>query len=185
MEQQDQRYLSHPEITAAFTGYRPQKLPNHGSLPVQQELGERLEKALRLCIGRGYTIFLNGCMSGWDILAAETVLALRETVPAVACVTVAPFRKDYFENDNWTPEWKKRALSVFERSDWAFSLSDHYSKGIYYHRDRFLVDHASLVLCYYDGKSGGTKYTVDYAEKTEKELMNLADRDRGTQLRFL
>lgn len=118
-------------------------------------------------------------MSGLDIIAAEAVLSLRNHHAGLCCVSVAPFKKQYFLNDNWTPEWKSRALKVYCQSDLAFYLSEQYQRGIYHTRNRYLVDHASLLIAYYDGKPGGTKYTCDYAAKKGLHIVNLAIRYRG------
>lgn len=166
--------LEQSEHTAAFTGYRPYKLPQNCSAIVQTVLSQRLEEAVRKTYMRGYRIYLNGLMAGWDILAAEAVLALREELAGLCCVSIVPFRKSYFSNLIWTPEWKARALNVYRQSDLAFPLADQYRKGIYYERDRFLVSHATLMIAYYDGKPGGTKYTLDFAAQSGLEIINIA-----------
>lgn len=170
----ENRILTDLSKNVAFTGYRPQKLPQRGNKEVQEELSIRLQAAIVDSLGRGYMTFLNGCMAGWDILAAESVLTLKPLYPQIICATVAPFRKSFFAGNNWTPEWKARALKVYQQSDIAFSLSENYARGVYYARDRFLIDHSSLVICFYDGKPGGTKYTVDYAKTQNREIINLA-----------
>lgn len=37
-------------------------------------------------------------------------------------------------------------------------------------RDRVIVNNADLVIAIWDGKSGGTKYTIDYAKKLGKKI---------------
>ena len=162
--------------TAAFTGYRPQKLPKGGSAEVQKYLSALLHRAIVRCIAQGYTTFLNGCMAGWDVLTAEAALALKPLYPQIRCVTAAPFRQGFFAAPHWTPEWKRRVLQVYRQSDMAFCLSERYYPGVYFARNRFLVEHASLILCYFDGKPGGTRYTVGCAAAQGKTIINLAER---------
>ena len=162
------------EHAVAFTGYRPQKLPFQCCQQIQSLLQQQLQQAILSAAAHGYTIYLNGCMSGWDILAAETVILLQRTHPQLSCITIAPFKRQYFANENWASEWKARALAVYKKSDQSFYMSENYTKGIYYARDRYLVDHASLIIAYYDGKNGGTQYTLDYAAKQKKEIVNIA-----------
>lgn len=149
------------EHAVAFTGYRPQKLPLQCCQQVQSVLQMQLQQVVLFAMAHGYTIYLNGCMSGWDILAAEMIIFLRHTHPQLSCITIAPFRRQYFTNENWTREWKARALAVYKKSDQSFYMSENYARGIYYARDRYLVDQASLIIAYYDGKPGGTQYTLD------------------------
>ena len=41
-------------------------------------------------------------------------------------------------------------------------------------RNRYLVDHGCVCVCYLTGDSGGTAYTVRYAEKQGLEIINIA-----------
>lgn len=168
-----------PAKTVAFTGYRSPKLPDSCSETVQAHLSLLLINAIKDSYAKGYRVYLNGMMSGWDILAAEAVLTLRSELTDIRCVSIAPFRKSYFANSNWTPDWKVRALNVYRQSDLALCLSEQYQRGTYYNRDRFLIDHASCVIAFYDGKPGGTKYTIDYAAKTGLEIINMASAYRS------
>ena len=52
--------------------------------------------------------------------------------------------------------------------------SQEYTKGCMHKRNRHLVDHSSVCVCYLTKKDGGTAYTVDYAEKQGLEIFNLA-----------
>ena len=38
-------------------------------------------------------------------------------------------------------------------------------------RNRAIVDSADIVVAFWDGKSRGTKYTIDYAEKKRKDII--------------
>lgn len=172
--------LDMPQQTVAFSGYRPQKLPQGCTAEVQAKLSLLLKEEIHRLYMDGYRVFLNGMMSGWDILAAEAVLSLRGDHTGLYCVSVAPFKRQYFLNDNWTPEWERRALKVYLQSDYAFYLIEQYQRGIYHTRDRYLVDHASLLIAYYDGKPGGTKYTCDYAAKKGLHIVNLAIKYHGS-----
>jgi len=37
-------------------------------------------------------------------------------------------------------------------------------------RDRLIVDEADMIIAIWDGKSGGTGYTIDYARRTGKNV---------------
>lgn len=162
------------ERTVSFTGHRPEKIKDGCSEQVQEELSNRLKSILVKYIEQGYDTFINGCMAGWDILAAEAVLELRMKYCNIRCITVAPFKLKFFDAPHWTKDWEKRALRVYCNSDIAFALSECYKRGIYYSRDRFLVENSSIVVCYFNGKPGGTKYTIDYAVKLKRKIINLA-----------
>lgn len=46
---------------------------------------------------------------------------------------------------------------------------EKYKRGAPLIRNRLIVDASDLVIAIWDGKSRGTKYTIDYAEKIGKE----------------
>lgn len=167
--------LSNYVIAVCFTGPRPAKLPDGGDEKAASIIGirRRLEQAVERSVSEGKTVFLNGCMAGFDVMAGETVLRLREKHPEIVCFTIAPFRQGFFSSGLWTEDWKARALSLYRGSDIAFSLSDCWHRGVYYARDRYLVDSSSAVICYYAGTGGGTKYTLDYAAQKRIPIYNI------------
>lgn len=167
------------QLAVCFTGPRPAKLPDGGDKKSAAviEIGRRLEQAVLYHIAGGKTVFLNGCMAGIDVMAGEAVLRLKHSHPEILCATIAPFQKNFFNSENWTPEWKERGLDLYRRSDISFALSPAYYKGVYYQRDKYLVDHSSAVICYYTGTGGGTKYTLRYAQQVRSHICNVAQEE--------
>jgi Uncharacterized protein conserved in bacteria len=161
------------EQTVCFTGHRPNRLPQTTEKILEME--SKLSNAIENAIWRGKINFVSGSMSGFDILAAERVLLLKKTYPQIRCVLISPFSVHFYSGRNWTAEWEKRSLTVAKYSDFGISLSEHYYKGIYYERDRFIVDMSSEVIAYYDGGAGGTKYTIDYAAKQGRPVFNIIE----------
>ena len=157
--------------TLCFTGHRPERLPQGEMRQVQRRLTDAIEDAIR----HGKVNFVSGAMSGFDTLAAEQVIQLKEKYPQIQCIIVAPFAVNFFNSKNWTPEWEARLRAVIKRADFSISLSEHAYKGVYYKRDEVIVDMSSEVIAYYDGGAGGTKYTVDYALGHDKPVYNIFD----------
>ena len=52
-------------------------------------------------------------------------------------------------------------------------VSSHYTPYCMQRRDRYMVDHAALVIAVFDGTSGGTRYTIDYAIKKGVPIADL------------
>ena len=52
-------------------------------------------------------------------------------------------------------------------------VSEHYSSDCFFARNRYMVDKADVVVCAYDGQSGGTAYTVNYALKKGKIVIQI------------
>ena len=42
-------------------------------------------------------------------------------------------------------------------------VQDHYTPGCMLRRNRYMVDHSTLVIAVYDGTNGGTRRTLEYA----------------------
>lgn len=141
-----------------------------------RRLCELLNRSIEQAYQRGRRIFLNGAMMGFDVLAAEQVIAAQKKFPDIKCVTIGPFQTGFFLRNGWTPKWKRRAIEVFRCSDYGFSLYDNYFPGVYYRRNEFLVEHASELICYWDGGNGGTSYTCRYAQE-KIPVYNLATPD--------
>ena len=54
------------------------------------------------------------------------------------------------------------ALSQHDRREMEDGLSLIHISSCMQRRDRYMVDHASLLIAAFDGSAGGTRYTVEY-----------------------
>lgn len=159
--------------TCAFTGYRPSKMPwGYDETDARcVEFRFRLREALEYLIGQGYTDFLSGGALGFDQMAAEIVLSLREKYPWVRLVMVIPFDG---QADKWSREQRGRWLEIIEASDRVIRISHAYDKGVFFRRNHYLVENANLLLAAYDGQPGGTAGTVAYAKRHGVRVVRLA-----------
>ena len=148
----------------AFTGYRPSKMPwGYDETDARcVEFRFRLREALEYLIGQGYTDFLSGGALGFDQMAAEIVLSLREKYPWVRLVMVIPFDG---QADKWSREQRGRWLEIIEASDKVIHISHEYDKGVFFKRNHCLVENADILLAAFDGQTGGTAGTVAYAKR--------------------
>lgn len=161
------------ELKCCFTGYRPNKFPFSLCESNEYRKFENLlfEKIAELAES-GVTEFLSGMAMGFDIICAEIVLEIKKAVPdkAIKLTCALP----YIEQSNSYPEdWKKRYDDILNEADEVVLVSDSYHKGCFLKRNKYMVDNSDLVLTFFDGKSGGTKNTVLYAEKKGRMVINL------------
>lgn len=147
-------------ITLALSGHR--RYPDSGILRT------RLQEALQRYYRRGYRVFLCGMADGFDLCAAVQVLELKKQHPDAVLACIIPF-----DGHRHTIENVGRYDSVTASTDIVVTLSRRYFNGCYYRRNDFLVDHASALLCYCDGRRSGTRYTVDRARRCGLEVENL------------
>jgi len=159
--------------TCAFTGHRPSKMPwgKDENSPEGVLFKFRLRESLDYLIGMGYVNFLSGGAQGCDMMAAEIVLSLRETYPWIKLTMVCPWNG---QADRWPDDQQQRWRHILEESDQVIYTSGSYEKGVFFHRNRYLVENASLILAAYNGDSqSGTGMTIRYAHKRGVKVLRL------------
>lgn len=160
------------ETAACFSGCRAEKLPfsvSDGSEEYELFL-KRLKESIREAAQDGYRDFYTGGCSGFDILAGEAVLALKEELSELRLIAVLPFEE---QANAWSEFWREKYFSLLERCDQVLTLQPKYTAGCYQRRNHYMVERSSLLICFYDGKNGGTQSTVSYAEKMGLEIRTL------------
>lgn len=150
---------------ACFSGHR--KLPEDFA-----ELRTNLEKAIISLIERGVVFFGSGGALGFDQLAAETVLRLKEDYPYIRLVMVLPCPPEQ-QSLKWNEQQKKRYYDLLDRADKVRVLSPNYTRSCMLDRNRHLVNNSGYLICYLREHSGGTFYTVNYAEQQGLEILRL------------
>ena len=165
-----------PTYTVSFSGHRPQRLPGYGNPENSeaQKLITDLQVQIENAILRGKDTFIHGCMAGWDILASEQIIALKKIYPHIKLITVVPYTNQYFAREKcWTAEWVDRAQMVRNQHEVEIVIAKDYRTGIYHERNRKLIDYSSELICYWDGRYGGTKYTTLRARNKGLDICNL------------
>ena len=158
--------ILNPRTCVAFTGHRTYR----------DEARELLLPTLEALYDRGFRTFLSGMAVGFDLAAAEAVLLLRQRHAEVRLVAVVPFRH---QAARFPAAQRLRYERILAAADSIEVLSEEYHRGCYARRNDFLVDHAQVVVAWYDGlPEGGTHYTVERARTRLREVINLHPADR-------
>lgn len=158
---------------AAFTGHRKKRLlASHGYdagqlVQVRNDVADMVEDLYK----EGFRDFYTGMAEGFDMLAAEAVLQLKEQHGDMTLAAAIPFRGQ----DAWfDPQDRLLYKELLERTDRVVMLSEKYYKGCYLRRDGYMVGRASLVIAYWDNVcDGGTYHTVKKAVETGRKVINL------------
>lgn len=117
---------------------------------------------------RGCRTFLSGMALGTDQWAASAVLALRREFPDIRLHCVLPCT---FQDNKWTAGQSETYHSILNQADSVICVNYQYTLDCMMKRNRYLVDHASMILAVYNGgKRGGTAATVRYARSQRREL---------------
>ena len=142
-----------------------------------QDYDGRADEALRVAVRRlwseGYRSFFSGMACGFDLAAAEAVLSLREECEGMDLVAIIPFAG---QQERFPDSDKRRFEAILAAADRVEVLSDVYSRGCYYRRNDYLVEHTGYVVAWYVRKSSGTGYTVRRARQQCIEVLNLYER---------
>ena len=154
------------EKTCCFTGHR--------DLPMlkRKAITRRLEKTVISLIQDGIQYFGAGGALGFDTIAAQTVLKLRQRYPHIKLILVLPCLSQ-------TRGWREKDVAVYEAikdtADKVVYTSQEYTRDCMFKRNRHLVDNSGICICYLTEPTGGTAYTVNYAVKQGLRLINIAD----------
>lgn len=153
------------DMTCCFTGHR--RLPPYD----RDVLEARLERTLRRLIADGFTYFGAGGAVGFDTLAAQTVLRLREEFDHIRLILVLPCAN---QADGWEEHDRLLYEQIRSRADKVVYISEEYTDDCMKRRNRHLVDHSAVCVSYLTHYGGGTGYTVQYAEKCGVRVINIA-----------
>ena len=152
--------------TCCFTGHRV--IPSGEKETIRNLLETAIEKAIQ----DGYRFFGAGGALGFDTLAAQTVQTLKQQYPHIRLILVLPCI-------NQANGWKQADIDEYERikslADKVVYTSTEYTYGCMHKRNRHLVDNSNLCICYLTRLSGGTAYTVRYAESKGVYIRNIAN----------
>lgn len=153
----------------SFTGYRPQKLPFFSEEdPMCVDLKKRISRQIEELIKCGAAEFFTGMALGVDMWCAEAVQELKQSHPEIKLTAVLPCSG---QDAKWSATEQERYHAILRRCDKVLCLSESYTKDCMLARNRALVDLCDLLVAVYDGKPGGTKHTVDYAQKKGRKIL--------------
>lgn len=159
--------------TCAITGHRPAHFTFGYDEKSQKchELKMLLFLEIVLLYRKGVTRFLTGCALGVDMWAAETIIGLMQSCKCIKLYSIIPYKE---QAERWSPQQQERYRSILKKSTRRIYISRDYSDDCYAKRNRYLVDHADVLLAVFNpsetGKSG-TRYTVEYALKKGIEVI--------------
>ena len=140
--------------TCCFTGHRPEKLPwgADETDPRCAALKRKIRDAVESAYDGGMRHFICGMARGCDFYFAEAVLTLRRE-----------------KGDADQARWR----SLLAQCDLETLVQEQYTKGCMLRRNRYMVDHSALLIAVYDGVSGGTRHTLEYAIRQKVPFLDI------------
>lgn len=150
--------------TCCFTGHRI--LPANETTAILRKLDSIL---LPLIEHKVCAFWLGGAL-GFDTLAAEHLLKLKQQYPQITICLALPF--DGYRN-RWSEIQKNRAANIDAQADQIVYCSHTPSKGAFLQRNRYMVDQSRYCIAYCNRSAGGTAYTLRYAQQKGLVIQNL------------
>ena len=120
------------------------------------------------------TTYYAGGAQGFDTHASEVVIEHRAVLPDLRLVLVVPPAEQAARRSS---DEKVRYERIKREANDVICLAKHYYRGCVQRRNRYLVDHSDVCVCYLTEPTGGTAYTVEYARKQGIPVVNLAKED--------
>ena len=151
--------------TCCFTGHR--------QIPPEEQatIIGRLKRTINDLYQKGVRFYGAGGALGFDTLAARTVLRLRENCPGMKLILVLPCLT---QTRGWRPEDVAEYERIKAQADKIVYTAQQYTPGCMHKRNRHLVDHSGVCVCYLTREKGVTAYTVNYAKKQGLNVVNTA-----------
>lgn len=158
--------------SCCFTGHRPTKLPwrYDESDPRCERLKRRMTDAVELAYEQGYRHFICGMAQGCDFYFAELALQLRQKYGDVTVEAAIPCPT---QADGWPLVDRQRWQRIVEACDYETLVQDHYDAQCMLRRNRYMVNHAALLIAVYDGCGGGTRHTMEYAMRRGLDIVDI------------
>lgn len=154
------------ENTCCFTGHR--QIPDLDALWLRR----RIRETVLGLVDQGVNVYLSGGAMGFDLMAAQEVLRLRDDAD-IKLVMVLP---GLGQEERWSPYQQARYRQVLWLADEIIYTGDIREQGCFHRRNRYMVDHSAWCVAYLQGsrRRGGTLYTVRYALGQGVKITNLA-----------
>ncbi len=143
----------------AVTGHRPGKLYGYNlSEPEYTILKEKFKYILRKYKAtKAYT----GMALGTDTIFANAVIDLKKEGLHIKLVAVLPCAN---QDKKWSKKDQKRYQEILQAADEVIQLSEkEYRPELMRIRNRWLVDHADMLIAVWDGSNSGTSNCIRYA----------------------
>ena len=158
----------------AFAGPRPARLPwrDNEFAPGCVALKEIMAAKIADFVNQGIHHYLSGMAMGIDMIAAELLLDYRRDDHRVKMHCILPCTN---QAEKWPTAEQERYRRILGQADSICYVNREYHKDCMLERNRFLVDHSTILFAVYKGEPrSGTAATVRYARKAGSELFILS-----------
>lgn len=159
------------EAICAFTGHRPKSFPwgYNETAPECVLLKKTLVEQITALTNDGATGFISGMALGVDLWASQIVLDLRKKNPLLKLYCALPCEG---QEKKWSADKQELYHSILKQADDIHWESRSYTSDCMLNRNRYMVDHSSILLAVYNGAYRcGTGMTVRDAQSKHRIII--------------
>ena len=152
--------------TCFFTGHR--FISAEETIRIKSRIREELLNA----INAGYSHFIAGGAVGFDSLAAEQVISIREDYDMIRLILYLPCIN---HSQNWNEFERARFERIASLADEIYYVSrEPYKDGCMKKRNSAMVCASDMCIAFLKNSQSGTAQTVNMAERKGIKVINLA-----------
>ena len=137
-----------------------------------ERLCHLIDAELEALIAKGFTVFRTGGAVGFDTIAALRVLLMKKKYSFITLELCLPCKD---QNAKWGSCDTGFYRFCLAHADKIRYVNEKYRSGCMFARNRMLVDGSDFCIGYCSpaARSGGSRYTLDYAKEKGVECRNL------------
>lgn len=157
------------EVTACFSGHRPEKLPDRGNSNSQitKVIKSLIKQEIDIALADGYTDFIVGMARGIDLWAGEILTDMICIGVPLKTIAVYPYR-GYNSRLRGMELWASGR--ILGKASEIIYLNDEYYRGCMRERNRYMIDRSSRLIAVVSDFRSGTGQTISYAKKENVDV---------------
>lgn len=133
-------------------------------------MADLLARSVGYAYSEGCRDFMTGGALGFDTLAADAVLHLRETHPDVRLILCLPCRN---QDVDWSESQRRKYREIAERADEVIYVSDRYTPTCMRERNLVLAERCDILIAYVGYSASGSAQTARMAERLGRRVYNI------------
>lgn len=133
-------------------------------------ISKKVYTVVRSLIANGTTTFISGGAIGFDSLCSKIVISMKKKFPEIKLKLILPCRD---QDKKWNESQKNEYHYIIDNADEISYVSDTYITGCMHLRNRQMIDSSTHVITYCKRRFGGTYYTINYAKKKDKNIIDI------------
>lgn len=153
-------------FACCFTGHRNLPQTEYNLLKM------RLLNTVRTLAGEGVAYFITGGAVGFDTLAAQCVLTLREC--ELPGIKLALFLPCHGQDARWTEADRAEYRRIYHAADYKAVLAPAYYDGCMRARNQLMVEKSDVCVAYVKRFGSGAGQTLRMAQAAGRRIISLA-----------